>query len=232
MPVGGLVPHDGSTVDQLPPIVGPDPLGFPGSPPFIGAADYTLVFDASGLAGQDLLLKDNPRLILEYSVQLEESGVPTNAQRFRITAAEYDGTLDRLVTFLDPAGPGLSSFVVGGSIDASLVPHFLRVVNNGILDSYAADTSIRLVFDATKIDPLTGGPDEVNSHGFTEDVSLLNIDDPKGSFSILVSFQDARGLKAGADVRYKGVRVGSVRSVTVTENGSGAQVVTSINPER
>jgi len=175
--VGGLVPHDGSSVQQLPPIVGPDPLGLPGSPPFIGADDYTLVFDASGLAGQDLLLKENAQLILQYSVQLEESGDPTNAQRFTITAAEYDGIFDRLVTHVDPTGPGLSSFVVGGSIDASLVPHFLRVVNNGILDSYAADTSIGMRFDATKIDPLTGGPDEANANGFTDDISVLNTDD-------------------------------------------------------
>ncbi|MEE8466928.1 MAG: hypothetical protein V3T22_00635, partial [Planctomycetota bacterium] len=175
--VGGLVPHDGSTVDQLQPIVGPDPLGFPGSPPYIGADDFTLVFAAAGLSGQDLLLKDNPRLILGYSAQLEQSSDPTNAQRFTITAVEYDAALDRFVTHVDPAGPRLSSFVAAGPIDASLVPHFLRVVNDGILDSYATDTSIGLMFDATKIDPLTGGPDEANAFGFTQDISLLNADD-------------------------------------------------------
>ena len=30
--------------------------------------------------------------------------------------------------------------------------------------------------------------------------SLLNIDDPKGAHRVVISFQDARGLKAGADV--------------------------------
>jgi len=134
------------------------------------------VFDASDLTGQDLLLKQNPRLILQYSVQLEESGNAANLRRFTITSATYDESLDRFTTRVDPAGPGLSSFQVAGSIDASLVPHFLRVVNNGILDSYAVDTSVRVLFDATKIDPQTGGPDEVNTHGLTDDITDLNLD--------------------------------------------------------
>jgi len=171
----GNVPHDGSTVDQLPPIVGPDPLGASGSPPFIGTDGRTLVFDASEFSGQDLMLKDNPQLLLDYSVQLEETGVPTNFQRFQITAAEYDGSNDWLVTHVDANGPDLGKFQAG-SIDASLVPHFLRLLTSGIADAYPSDTGVKVRFDATKIDPLTGLPDEVGAFGFTADIADLNSD--------------------------------------------------------
>ena len=172
----GIVPHAGSTVDQLPSIVGPDPLGGPGSTPYIDTDGRTLVFDAAGLGAQDLMLKANPRLLLEYSVQLEEAGNPTNFQRFRITAAEYDASSDRLVTHVDANGPELTDFQAG-SIDAALVPHFLRVLTSGIEDAYPFDTAVKVLFDATKIDPLSGGPDEAGAHGFTADIADLNSDD-------------------------------------------------------
>ncbi len=41
---------------------------------------------------------------------------------------------------------------------------------------------------------------------------------------IRVEFRDARGLRTGADVRYRGVRVGQVRAVQVAEDGSKAVV--------
>ncbi|MEE8467857.1 MAG: hypothetical protein V3T22_05350, partial [Planctomycetota bacterium] len=172
---GGMVPHDGSTVAQLPPVVGPDPLGAPGNPPFLGADDRTLVFDAAELTGQDLTLKANPQLLLDSSVQLEETGDPTNFQRFRITAAEYDADGDQLVTHVDANGPELTKFQAS-SIEASLVPRFLRVLSSGIVDAYPTDTGVKVLFDATKIDPLTGLPDESEAHGFTADITDLNGD--------------------------------------------------------
>ncbi|MBX3462596.1 MAG: MCE family protein [Planctomycetes bacterium] len=47
---------------------------------------------------------------------------------------------------------------------------------------------------------------------------LRNLDDRPG-LPLQVEFRDARGLRAGADVRYRGVRVGTVRSVAVTADG-------------
>ena len=121
------------------------------------------------------MLKANPRLLLEYSVQLEETGDPTNFQRFRITAAEYDASSDRLVTHVDANGPLLTKFQAG-SIAARLVPHFLRVLTDGIADAYSTDTGVKVLFDATKVDPLTGQPDVAGAHGFTPDITDLNAD--------------------------------------------------------
>ncbi|MEE8468095.1 MAG: hypothetical protein V3T22_06545, partial [Planctomycetota bacterium] len=171
----GRVPHAGGSVDQIPPIVGPADLGS-GGPPFIGADERTMVFDAASLAGADLLLKQNPQLLLEYSVQLADALDPKILQRFRITAAEYEASNDLFVTHVDPNDQRLTEFAAAGTVKASLVPHFLRVLTNGIMDLYPADTSVQLAFDATKVDPITGLPSEA-SHGFTNDISDLNFDD-------------------------------------------------------
>ncbi len=49
---------------------------------------------------------------------------------------------------------------------------------------------------------------------------LRNLDDRPG-LPLQVEFRDARGLRAGADVRYRGVTVGTVRSVSVGHPGAG-----------
>ena len=143
------------------------------------------------------MLKANPRLLLDYSVQLEESGDPTNFQRFRITAAEYDESNDRLVTHVDANGPELPKFQAG-SIDASLVPHFLRMLTSGVADAYPTDTGVKVLFDATKIDPLSGMPDEFGAHGFTADITDLN-DDAWDFFRFQVEF-DLDTDSTGVDI--------------------------------
>ncbi len=47
---------------------------------------------------------------------------------------------------------------------------------------------------------------------------LRNLDDRPG-LPLQIEFRDARGLRAGADVRYRGVSVGTVRSVTIAGDG-------------
>lgn len=46
----------------------------------------------------------------------------------------------------------------------------------------------------------------------------------EGGMALRVEFRDARGLRSGADVRYRGVRVGNVRSVQVAADGKKAVV--------
>lgn len=52
--------------------------------------------------------------------------------------------------------------------------------------------------------------------------SVLGGNDGRPGFRINVEFRDARGLRAGADVRYRGVTVGSVRHVQISRDGSKA----------
>lgn len=59
---------------------------------------------------------------------------------------------------------------------------------------------------------------------------LRNVDDRPG-LPLHVEFRDARGLRAGADVRYRGVTVGTVRSVAVAADGSKAVAQLLLEPQ-
>lgn len=59
---------------------------------------------------------------------------------------------------------------------------------------------------------------------------LLGSSEDRPGLQLRVEFRDARGLRPGADVRYRGVTVGAVRSVQITEDGSKATVDLLIEP--
>lgn len=58
---------------------------------------------------------------------------------------------------------------------------------------------------------------------------LQNLDDRPG-LALQVEFRDARGLRAGADVRYRGVTIGTVRSVSVATDGGKAVAQLLLEP--
>jgi hypothetical protein len=173
--VDGRVGHDGSTVDQLPPILGPDALGGLGTPPYIDSDGFTFVLDASAMAAVDDMYKQNTQLLRGFSVKLEDGAVPLTYQFYVITSATYDSTLDRLTCAMDVNGPMPGNFVASGQVMVSLVPHWLRVITNGVHDSFPAESEVQLRFDATKIDPTTGLPSATTA-GWTFDVNDLNGD--------------------------------------------------------
>jgi len=59
--------------------------------------------------------------------------------------------------------------------------------------------------------------------------TLRNVDVREG-LPLQVEFRDARGLRAGADVRFRGVTVGTVRSVSVAADGSKAVAQLLLEP--
>ncbi|MFK7739503.1 MAG: MlaD family protein [Planctomycetota bacterium] len=61
-------------------------------------------------------------------------------------------------------------------------------------------------------------------------VRLLRQADERPGTSLTVEFRNARGLRAGSDVRYRGVTVGSVRSVAITSDGRKAVAQLLIEP--
>ena len=61
-------------------------------------------------------------------------------------------------------------------------------------------------------------------------VRLLRSMDDRPGLSLTLEFKDAQGLRAGTDVRYRGVTVGTVRSVAVSGDGSKAVAQVLLEP--
>lgn len=59
--------------------------------------------------------------------------------------------------------------------------------------------------------------------------TLRRLDDRPG-LPLQVEFREARGLRAGADVRYRGVTVGTVRAITIAADGSKAVAHLLLDP--
>ncbi|MHC4077938.1 MAG: MlaD family protein [Planctomycetota bacterium] len=53
-------------------------------------------------------------------------------------------------------------------------------------------------------------------------VGLVDAEDPDHGFQLQVEFLDLRGLKPGADVKYRGIPVGGVRRVDISKDGKRA----------
>ncbi|MCB9884449.1 MAG: MCE family protein [Planctomycetes bacterium] len=61
-------------------------------------------------------------------------------------------------------------------------------------------------------------------------VSVLRHLGDRPGLALQVEFRDARGLRAGADVRYRGVRVGVVRSVDISGDGNKSVIGLLLDP--
>ena len=61
-------------------------------------------------------------------------------------------------------------------------------------------------------------------------VRLLRSLDERPGVSLSVEFRNARGLRAGTDVRYRGVTVGTVRSVVISGDGDKAVAQILLEP--
>lgn len=61
-------------------------------------------------------------------------------------------------------------------------------------------------------------------------IKLLRSYDERPGLSLSVEFRNARGLRKGTDVRYRGVTVGTVRSVAISGDGSKAVAQLLIEP--
>ena len=61
-------------------------------------------------------------------------------------------------------------------------------------------------------------------------VRLLRTVDDRPGFALTVEFKNAQGLRAGTDVRYRGVPVGTVRKVAISTDGAKAVATLRIEP--
>ncbi|MHC5065217.1 MAG: MlaD family protein [Planctomycetota bacterium] len=59
---------------------------------------------------------------------------------------------------------------------------------------------------------------------------LLSRDEEKGRFGFRIEFRDARGMKSGAAVKYRGVTVGTVRKIQISDDREKAVVSVVLEP--
>ena len=189
--VDGTVDQSGNDVVIQDAIVDGAPLGTAPTTPYLAGADsLSVVFDASGLTGADTVLyRRNPELLRLFSVKVYETGNEAGNFQYRSIAAVgtseagleqyatgYDFDTDTLLVTVAGADPiGIEGVT---DISVSLVPHMFRVETSDLPGSLPADTSITLLFDATKLtQDGSGEADEAQAHGFTADITDLNNDD-------------------------------------------------------
>ena len=193
--IGGIVPHgQGETVELEEPIVGPEVLG---------ALGFFVSLDASGLAAENGRYAENPALLRRASLRLEDSLDADISQLYTVLSASYDAASLRFELHLDPNGPNPSEFPATGDALATLVPQTVRVVTEGILDSYPDKANIVLQYDATVWDTVLGTPSEDLSYSaqngdLTEDLGDLN----SGNLWDFIRFKvifDLDALETGVD---------------------------------
>ncbi|TDJ76380.1 MAG: hypothetical protein E2O39_03215 [Planctomycetota bacterium] len=167
----GDVAHAGPDVTQLPPILGPTAVLSMPNRPFITPDGTTMVFDAAGLA--DDIYERNANLLRLYTVRLFEGGNESNEVLHAVAAAEYRVFGDELVVTVSRDNGLLSDFMPPGPVHVALVPRFFQVTTNGAVDTIPANTSIQILWDATRAGP-DGEPDPSAAFGFTPDIQALN----------------------------------------------------------
>lgn len=186
---GGVIPHaPEETVELLPPIVGPEVL------PEVG---WHVSLDASGLAPEDERYAENAALLRQATVRLSDSLDPDNRRHFVIADAAYDEAADRFELDLDQAGPNPAAFQAAGDVEAALVPHLVRVETAGVPDAYPANNDIEILWDATVVDPFTGGPSESDSYSAQNGSLTDDLDELGQTHWDFVRFQVRFDLNTG-----------------------------------
>ena len=178
----GIVENDGNDqVQFVTPLLGP----------VAAAKSFTMTLDATGLTNP--IYAANPRLLEGFTVRLEDAGDPMVFEMYRIVSATFTAGAPSIFTVnLDPNGPNPATFIPN-PYTAYLVPHFVRVVTNGIADAYPDATAIKVDFQAATVDAqgaITPGPWET-------DIDNLNNPTPWDLVRFRVEFDLAKNALPG-----------------------------------
>lgn len=177
-PATGLALTNGDTVIDLPPVLGPTPVGGGTGDVRILPGGLSLVFGAADLVPA---LRSNPGLMAGYDVLLESVSNPGVSASYEVQVATVDAPETRATFFVAPSGLDLDDFVSqsGPLVNASIIPRWFRVETGGQEGVLPPGASIRFAFDATRSDAMNR-PDEMQSYSsqngdaFTSDISLLS----------------------------------------------------------
>ena len=159
----GVVLRNGTQVDELTPLVAYAGI-VPGQTtvPFVSNGD-TVHFDATGV---DNLYTQNPALLRNFVVRVRDASNTANFSDFRVLDATYDAGATEFACTVDPLGTLLAAQILAfqPNGEVALIPNFFQVVAGNVLNAYPANTEVRITFDATVVDRLTGLPDDTRSY--------------------------------------------------------------------
>ncbi|MEZ6014126.1 MAG: Ig-like domain-containing protein [Planctomycetota bacterium] len=180
LPERGIVERNGTTVQELAPAIAyASIVTGQTTVPFL-TGNNVITLDASGL---DTIYEKNDALMRNFTVRIRDSVTPTEFFDYRVLDAVYDEVNDRVALTVELGNVTLPEGVLqyGANSEVGLIPNYFQVLAAGVVGSYPSNTSVRITFDATNIDPITGLPDEdarysvtVNAGELTPDITDLN----------------------------------------------------------
>lgn len=171
----GVVLRDGTTVDDLDPVI--PYAGITNGQttvPFITGGNM-VTLDASGL---DDLYKKNTALVRNFTLRLRDATAPSEYFDFVVLDAEFSVANDQLIVTVDPQGTNLvdTVLVLNPNGEIGLIPNFFQIISAGIPNNYPINTSVRITFDATIVDPATGLPNQDAAYSITQNAGELTPD--------------------------------------------------------
>ena len=191
------VVRNGTTAQELPAVFPYTAVTVAGAAPSVNSAEASLTIPGAAIADPNDLYKRNALLLREYAVRLRESDDVTDVREYDIVSASYSSDDDEYTIVVDPRALSFSADISeftsnpATSLEVEIVPFYFRVVTAGVEDLFPNETDIKVLFDATIENPLTGQPssdpeasyssrvdanmgDLSIKNGFAEDIAELN----------------------------------------------------------
>ena len=138
-----------------------------------------------------------------------------------MVSASYDAATLEFALTLDPRGPGLATDISelgsgAGTLQVEVVPFYFRLVSEGVVDQFPMGTDVRILFDATIADPLTGEPSSGAEAAYSDRVDPAAMDlAVKNGFATQISALNgqvaAPGQTSASDVTLESVSWDFVR---------------------
>ncbi len=197
------VTRTGGLARELEPIVPYTGLSIAGSTPSVDPVTGVVRVSSVDLLDPNGLYSRNAMLLREYVVRIRSSEAPSGAVEYSVIAATLDTENDEYVMSLDPRGASLATDLAelsfgDGELQFEVVPFYFRLVTEGTLDALPEGTNVKILFDATIEDPLTGQPSAAAEASYSARVDADAMDlDVKNGFATVIDALNGQVAQPG-----------------------------------